>query len=84
MEAVGHNIPNIDGVDSIIRREPPSPVSEWVLCGTRTSRLILNLRGAPAQQSAIIRRGGMHRSRRTAPEAVNKVFDALVEIVECV
>ena len=30
MEGVGHNIPNIDGLDSIIRREPPSPVSEWV------------------------------------------------------
>ena len=30
MEGVGHNIPNIDGMDSIIRREPPSPVSEWV------------------------------------------------------
>jgi hypothetical protein len=30
VEGVGHNIPNIDGLDSIIRREPPSPVSEWV------------------------------------------------------
>jgi hypothetical protein len=24
VEGVGHNIPNIDGLDSIIRREPPS------------------------------------------------------------
>jgi hypothetical protein len=31
VEGVGHNIPNIDGLDSIIRREPPSPVSELVI-----------------------------------------------------
>jgi hypothetical protein len=47
VEGVGHNIPNIDGLDSIIRREPPSPVSELVSFGTKLEASELEAFGAP-------------------------------------
>ncbi len=39
--------------------------------------LVFSLPGALAKQGGVIRRGGMHRSGRTAPEVVGDFVDAV-------